>query len=125
MATETCSTLSVHEDSTLLEIIGEKNHEIIKLKAQLKRQSTLNAITRKSLAAKFVINKPLKQRRPWSIDDVKDNELYFKFYTGLTYPQFEILWEFLGSSRNKLLSWASMRKGHLATATIKKARTIA
>uniref|UniRef100_A0A8C6SJG8 THAP-type domain-containing protein n=2 Tax=Neogobius melanostomus TaxID=47308 RepID=A0A8C6SJG8_9GOBI len=43
-----------------------------------------------------------QQKHMFSIDDVKDDDKQFRFYTGLTWLQFMAFWNFLGPSRAEL-----------------------
>jgi len=54
--------------------------------------------------------------RAWGLDDVKDDDVKFKFYTGLRYSQFLALWEFLGPAADKLVHWNRIQKGNIKTA---------
>ncbi|XP_021163678.2 uncharacterized protein LOC105939306 [Fundulus heteroclitus] len=50
------------------------------------------------------------QKPPFSVEEVKNDDKQFKFYTGLTWLQFMSLWDFLGPSRDKLPRYKSSEK---------------
>lgn len=43
-----------------------------------------------------------QQKHLFSVDDVKNDDGQFRFYTGLTWPQFMSLWDFLGPTRDNV-----------------------
>lgn len=54
------------------------------------------------------------QKCVFSVDDFKNNDKQFKFYTGLTWLHFRALWDFLGPSREKLRSHRSSPKSEIS-----------
>lgn len=79
------------------------------------RRKTLHSNIRRRLFHLGLQSKSVISHRiphSWSVDAVKGDDKQFKFYTGLTYAHFIILWEFLGPAAAKLTHWCSTKKSH-------------
>lgn len=72
-----------------------KCDEVEKLKLE-------NKLLKKELSKMKRQNAVTQKKHTFSVDNVKNDDKQFKFYTGLTWLQFMALWNFLGPSRDKL-----------------------
>ncbi|XP_035988198.1 uncharacterized protein LOC105923908 isoform X2 [Fundulus heteroclitus] len=76
---------------------------------EMTRLKVENHILKKKLSNFDLLTATTQQKPFFSVDDVKNDDKQFQFYTGLTWIQFMALWNFLGPAKDDLTYYKSSK----------------